>query len=227
MRRAWAAAGLLVAFVLAAGGARAEVILAGFDYFTTVSGVSGTFSGTYVDFNGGPLALTGNAVGPGNTDTIIQRLASITVDGGPGQIQVTELSLRSVDLIPGPNVPAYVRLDPGHLADDIGTLTISSNGTFTSFFDVFFEIDIGPASFFGQKQFSATGTWSATAPANAVDPNGGFFPGVTTHTADGAQHVVQTASIPEPSTWAMLMLGFAGLGFMAHRRRNRIVCSAA
>jgi hypothetical protein len=29
------------------------------------------------------------------------------------------------------------------------------------------------------------------------------------------------SSIPEPSTWAMLLLGFAGLGFMARRRRNR------
>jgi hypothetical protein len=30
-----------------------------------------------------------------------------------------------------------------------------------------------------------------------------------------------TASIPEPSTWAMMILGFAGVGFMAYRRRNQ------
>jgi hypothetical protein len=29
------------------------------------------------------------------------------------------------------------------------------------------------------------------------------------------------APVPEPSTWAMLLLGFAGVGFMAHRRRNQ------
>jgi hypothetical protein len=28
------------------------------------------------------------------------------------------------------------------------------------------------------------------------------------------------ASAPEPSTWAMMLLGFAGVGFMAYRRRN-------
>lgn len=28
-------------------------------------------------------------------------------------------------------------------------------------------------------------------------------------------------SVPEPSTWAMLILGFAGVGFMAYRRRNQ------
>jgi hypothetical protein len=29
-----------------------------------------------------------------------------------------------------------------------------------------------------------------------------------------------TPSVPEPSTWAMMILGFAGVGFMAYRRRN-------
>nr|WP_156948878.1 choice-of-anchor K domain-containing protein [Bradyrhizobium sp. WSM1417] len=27
--------------------------------------------------------------------------------------------------------------------------------------------------------------------------------------------------VPEPSTWAMMILGFSGVGFMAYRRRNR------
>jgi hypothetical protein len=30
-----------------------------------------------------------------------------------------------------------------------------------------------------------------------------------------------TAAVPEPSTWAMMILGFAGVGFMAYRRRNQ------
>jgi hypothetical protein len=29
-----------------------------------------------------------------------------------------------------------------------------------------------------------------------------------------------TAGVPEPSTWAMLLLGFAGIGFIGYRRRN-------
>ena len=29
------------------------------------------------------------------------------------------------------------------------------------------------------------------------------------------------AAVPEPSTWAMLILGFAGVGFMSYRRKNR------
>jgi hypothetical protein len=30
-----------------------------------------------------------------------------------------------------------------------------------------------------------------------------------------------TSAVPEPSTWAMLILGFAGVGFLAYRRRNQ------
>jgi PEP-CTERM motif len=29
-------------------------------------------------------------------------------------------------------------------------------------------------------------------------------------------------AVPEPSTWAMMILGFAGIGFMAYRRRNTV-----
>jgi hypothetical protein len=29
------------------------------------------------------------------------------------------------------------------------------------------------------------------------------------------------SAVPEPSTWAMMILGFAGIGFMAYRRRSR------
>jgi hypothetical protein len=39
----------------------------------------------------------------------------------------------------------------------------------------------------------------------------------------GAFTIVVTqlaAAVPEPSTWAMMILGFAGVGFMAYRRRN-------
>jgi hypothetical protein len=31
----------------------------------------------------------------------------------------------------------------------------------------------------------------------------------------------QVAAVPEPSTWAMMILGFAGIGFMAYRRKTK------
>jgi hypothetical protein len=34
------------------------------------------------------------------------------------------------------------------------------------------------------------------------------------------------SAIPEPSTWAMMLLGFAGVGFMAYRRKNNVALAA-
>jgi PEP-CTERM motif len=36
-----------------------------------------------------------------------------------------------------------------------------------------------------------------------------------------------TAAVPEPSTWAMLILGFLGIGAMAYRRKNQMALEAA
>jgi hypothetical protein len=36
----------------------------------------------------------------------------------------------------------------------------------------------------------------------------------------GDRNISISSAVPEPSTWAMLILGFAGVGFMAYRRRN-------
>ena len=44
-----------------------------------------------------------------------------------------------------------------------------------------------------------------------IDPNAtGYFLGIELSPA-----------VPEPSTWAMMILGFAGVGFMAYRRRKK------
>jgi hypothetical protein len=47
------------------------------------------------------------------------------------------------------------------------------------------------------------------------------FGGVT------AAGLAVTPAVPEPSTWAMLLLGFAGIGFMAYRRKSKPPLMAA
>jgi PEP-CTERM motif len=39
--------------------------------------------------------------------------------------------------------------------------------------------------------------------------------------------VVSVGGVPEPSTWAMMLLGFAGIGFMAYRRKSKPALLAA
>jgi hypothetical protein len=38
---------------------------------------------------------------------------------------------------------------------------------------------------------------------------------------------LEVSSVPEPSTWAMMILGFAGIGFMTYRRRKSALALAA
>ena len=44
--------------------------------------------------------------------------------------------------------------------------------------------------------------------------------GWTDHNYTDEQFVFTVAAVPEPSTWAMMILGFAGVSFLAYRRRN-------
>ncbi len=57
---------------------------------------------------------------------------------------------------------------------------------------------------------------------------GGFGVAVATPTESLAYVAAGvTATVPEPSTWAMMMLGFAGLGFAGYRRSRKAAAFAA
>jgi PEP-CTERM motif len=44
---------------------------------------------------------------------------------------------------------------------------------------------------------------------------------------DHGSYNLTIAAVPEPSTWLMMILGFAGLGFMAYRRKSKPALLAA
>jgi hypothetical protein len=44
---------------------------------------------------------------------------------------------------------------------------------------------------------------------------------ITRSTAGTTTGDLNLSAVPEPSTWAMLILGFAGIGFMTYRRKNK------
>ncbi len=56
------------------------------------------------------------------------------------------------------------------------------------------------------------------AAANATDYSVGLYPTQGTGFTGYGQGFVQ--GVPEPSTWAMMMVGFAGLAFAGYRRRE-------
>jgi hypothetical protein len=51
--------------------------------------------------------------------------------------------------------------------------------------------------------------------------NAGFADTTQTVSKTGGDAVILVQGIPEPSTWAMMILGFSGIGTMAYRRRKQ------
>lgn len=65
----------------------------------------------------------------------------------------------------------------------------------------------------------ASGYWSFSNPGiNNWLPTNFVFP--EARVSDGA-----APAVPEPSTWAMMMLGFVGVGVLAYRRRSQIAAA--
>jgi hypothetical protein len=90
-------------------------------------------------------------------------------------------------------------------------LTQVSTGGFSFVTDSGVDVDI--FSFFGQ---------GSTPSGNAYGEETSIGFGVGTFSMIAA---VSTSAAPEPSTWAMMTLGFAGLGLLAHRRAKAPVAA--
>lgn len=86
------------------------------------------------------------------------------------------------------------------------------------------QIDVGP--YFG------TITLASSSPYQLYTSNTVYIPvawqlSFADLPNDGNQNIgnildnVSVSAVPEPATWAMIILGFASVGFMAYRRKNR------
>jgi PEP-CTERM motif len=152
----------------------------GSDYFATLPG-------TFFNFGGGigNVNLMGLPIGPGNTDTIIQRKADAALGGAAIPIQLVGLSLRSTAPVNvgGSFFDVFITLDPANLANDTGTMSIAGNttigGTFSSALNIFFQAHfapLGPGSafdVFNQVNVTNSGAaWGPTPPLSDVIVNG-------------------------------------------------------
>jgi hypothetical protein len=92
----------------------------------------------------------------------------------------------------------------------------------------FLEVSVGGSNItlngtlpaYAPYSFTFVGTGSDTLSIGAVNSQGYYY-------VDGVSVVDVAAPVPEPSTWAMLLLGFAGLGFMAYRRKSKPALTGA
>jgi hypothetical protein len=123
-------------------------------------------------------------------------------------------------------------VDPGTLTGTLATLKISDNLGTTPF--SFFPGLIGDNSKTGTSGFQNSENlsfFSAFFPFNPNTP-GIYTFDLTLMSATGAglasvDAVVNVGAVPEPSTWAMMILGFAGIGFIAYRRKQTMALAAA
>ena len=142
----------------------------------------------------------------------------------------------------------YVWPSAGIVNSDLGTITVTAapqSVTFQPYFDVEISssrIVVNNSNYGGTYSGTFNGQYLidqsvATFPSYTVDatsvltggtPNISIvgntleidFHGLTFQRRE--QLVLDIGSaVPEPSTWAMMLLGFAGIGFMAYRRKSK------
>jgi hypothetical protein len=124
---------------------------------------------------------------------------------------------------------------------DLGTLTLDAAKSVNPVSDNFFLDVVFTAPGAGGTTFDATltgmlnpGNGNGTVtidftPATITYAGGSFILSVAeldltkTNLSDPITGTISnsiTTAVPEPSTWAMMMLGFCGVGFMAYRRKS-------
>jgi hypothetical protein len=146
---------------------------------------------------------------------------------GRGAGTTLNLDLGAVFTLLSANVTDRVTSGGGNGGFVGGTTDFTTQFSIQAFTDGSFTTALDPALIFG-----ATTPVGPTTPADFLtiaSLNGltAEFLRYTVLTSNGPNPGLSdlsfTTAVPEPSTWAMMMLGFAGVGFMAYRRRNKQV----
>jgi hypothetical protein len=114
-------------------------------------------------------------------------------------------------------------------ASDVASLTFTIDGH---------TFELGTPTFtLGSLDFLGGQLWNLTASAFLDNSQVSlfttavysYFDANTRHGSNGilTGSLAVAPAVPEPSTWAMMLLGFAGMGFVAYRRRNKMTLNAA
>lgn len=136
------------------------------------------------------MCIAGNCLGNLASGAFWTITLSVAVDRVGGY-----LSGAGDNLIPAQTDITYYDVNNVQIGDTFHPITQSNKASSPAFFG--FESDASPIMFV------------------RIRPNSGPF--ITT--LDNFTTEI-LAPVPEPSTWAMMILGFAGVGFMTYRRRK-------
>jgi MYXO-CTERM domain-containing protein len=220
-----AALSLILGFAAGISAAQADVL--SFDLTagnSAISGFTGPYASVTVDLTSSTTA-TINFASLSNNGNIY-----LLGDGGTAGVNVNA-STWTLSNITGTN--AGTGFTPGPWSDG-GAGNEDGWGSFNQTINSFdgYTHSSDTLSF---QLTDTSGTWASAA--NVLAPNASGFEAaahifVTTSPANGANGALATgfaagvSSVPEPSTWAMALMGFAGLGYAAFRRNRRESVSA-
>jgi hypothetical protein len=208
--KATAFATSLIAAVLLAPAAQASVVTTG-DISVTLGQEGGNAeTKIYLDGNSSTQTVIGH-VGSQIDPRLITFTSPVNVDAKNG--------FASIDAIGNGNA-VYHKL----------TVTAPTGYIFTDLvFDTQKASDVSIVAFNGT---TTVGTYSNDGVKNGLNEflllatNNKAFTSIEIDSTDGFSEIKQfeisgfTSAVPEPSTWAMMIFGFLGIGFMAYRRRS-------
>jgi hypothetical protein len=124
-----------------------------------------------------------------------------------GVINNTGGTVTSIHVTTAGGAQAIFHFDGDGIATYVAAATDASGyaGPNTSFANINAAQTVGDVFFTGGLADGASAYFSLEDQIDVSSFNGGITVG----------------GVPEPSTWAMMLLGFAGLGFLAHRRSKK------
>ncbi len=189
-------------FFAAAIGASAAFVPAPASAATIVYSFSGNYSGNISgnDFSG-PATLTGI----GDTSSLFNPDSNVTAV----TLSSLTLTLDSISsMIAGSNV-FFVNRSAG-----TGGFALSSGGSFRTLL-----LSSSFLGYDGVSSIAAVGGEAVALPYSFVSDAGP----VTLTNASNVRFSAVAAAVPEPATWAMMMLGFGAVGYAMRRRSKAVV----
>ena len=160
-------------------------------------------AGTYGTFNVGALAFSAPLV----TDSINGNSLDVTGTGGTLNVFITAQGLTAPT---GAFFSAFTQnaLTAGVTVQEL-TFLDTGNGLYGG-------VQIGSATFTGigtttQTAFASAGPLPYSVTEEYI---------ITVGASGGTANSTIVVSVPETSTWAMMILGFFGVGFLAYRRKS-------
>jgi hypothetical protein len=161
-------------------------------------------------------------------------VGTITTDGATGVLGYLDITAFDLTLTQGSKTAEIASTTPhvGEVLDEVGggNLTATSTGLYFNFAGAnsgFFYLTDHLSTVHSYFCLNAAGGLCDGHPSSvsiAVDVNG--TGGTSVAETGNFQFATVAPAVPEPSTWAMMILGFAGIGAMTYRRRKTVMLAA-